>query len=53
MEKEKATEVTGCNTCKEGLSNRQKVMLFLGFYMVGGTLYSTVELVKYIFSFFQ
>lgn len=53
MEKEKATEVTGCNTCKGGLSNRQKVMLFAGFYMVGATLYSTVELFKYIFSIFQ
>jgi hypothetical protein len=52
MEKEKATEVTGCKQCNEGFSNRQRAMLFVGFYMVGSTVYATVELVKYIFSIF-
>ena len=50
MESKKATQVTGCNTCKGGLSFKQKWILFLAAYMFGCTLYSTIELVKYLYN---
>jgi len=49
MEKKEATQVTGCNTCKGGLSFKQKWILVLAAYMFGSTLYSTIELVKYLY----
>jgi len=52
MGKEKATEVTGCNSCKGGLSFKQKWILVLAAYMFGATIYSTIELVKYLSNLF-
>lgn len=51
MEEKKATQVTGCNTCK-GVSKKQYSMIFLGFYILGTSVYGTVELIKYIATLF-
>lgn len=53
MEKEKATEVTGCQTCKKGLSGTQKGMLVFGFYMFLASIVGTIEIVKYVYSLFN
>jgi len=52
METKKATKVTGCKTCKKGLSNAQKSMVVLGFYILITSIYGTIDLIKYIISFF-
>lgn len=51
MENKKATEV-GCQACKKGLNNKQYSLILLGFYILGTSIYGTIELVKYIFAFF-
>ena len=53
MEKEKATEVTGCQTCKKGLSGTQKGMLAFGFYMLFASIIGTIEIAKYVYSLFN
>ena len=53
MEKEKATEVTGCQTCKKGLSGTQKGIIVLGFYILLSSLVGTIEIVKYVYSLFN
>ena len=53
MEKEKATEVTGCQTCKKGLSGTQKGMMVFGFYMILASVIGTIEIVKYVYSLFN
>ena len=53
MEKEKATEVTGCQTCKNGLSGTQKGMMVFGFYMLLASFIGTIEIVKYVYSLFN
>ena len=52
METKKATEVNGCNTCKKGISKKQYGMVILGFYILGSSIYGTVQLIKSISSFF-
>ena len=53
MENEKATEVTGCQTCKKGLSGTQKGMMVFGFYMLLASFIGTIEIVKYVYSLFN
>ena len=50
METKKATEVTGCNTCKTGISKKQWGTLFLGMYILSSSIYGTIELIKYVIS---
>lgn len=52
MEKKKATQVTGCRQCKKGLSKTQWVMVTIGSYIFGSSIYGTVELIKLIYSLF-
>ena len=49
--KEKATEVTGCNTCKGGFSKSQWGLLILGLYMGGSAVYTTILLIKKLINF--
>lgn len=41
-----------CNSCKKGISNTQKGMLVLSFYLLGSSIYGTVKLVQLIMSLF-
>lgn len=52
MEKEKATEVTGCKQCKKGLSATQQGMLVLGFYILLSSIVGTIVIAKYLISLF-
>ena len=51
MEKKTATKVE-CQTCKKGINKKQYSMVCLGFYILGTSIYGTIELLKYIFSLF-
>ena len=51
MEDKKATQV-GCQACKKGLNNKQYSLIIVGFYILGTSIYGTIELIKYIFSIF-
>lgn len=53
MEEKKATEVTGCNTCKKGLSKTQIGLIFLSFYILGSCIYGTIKLIGSLFEFFN
>ena len=53
MEKEKATEVTGCQTCKKVLSGTQKGMMVFGFYILLASVVGTIEIFKYVYSLFN
>jgi hypothetical protein len=48
MEKEKATEVTGCKTCKEGLSGTQKGIMVFAIYLLIAGIVGTIDIVKYL-----
>jgi hypothetical protein len=48
MEKEKATEVTGCKTCKQGLSETQKGMIVFAIYILIAAVVGTIDIVKYL-----
>jgi hypothetical protein len=52
METKKATEVTGCNTCKKGLSETQKWVVALSMYMFITSIYGTIVLIKNIVDLF-
>jgi len=52
METKKATEVTGCNTCKKGLSETQKWVVALSVYMFLTSIYGTIVLIKNIVDLF-
>jgi len=52
METKKTTQVDGCNTCKKGLSNTQKSMVALGFYILLTSIYGTVHLFKLLYNLF-
>lgn len=48
--KEKTEE---CQSCKnKGLNRNQWYLVLLSFYMLGTTVYGTIELIKYIISLF-
>lgn len=46
MKQKKATQVTGCKTCKQGLSGTQKSFIFLGIFMLFTSIYGTIELIR-------
>ena len=50
--KTEATKVTGCKTCKKGLSSTQKWMMVLAFYMFGAAVYGTVKMIQEIVNLF-
>jgi hypothetical protein len=47
-----ATQVTGCNKCKKGMSNTQWALLIFSLYMFGAGVYGTIQIVKDIVSLF-
>jgi hypothetical protein len=53
MKEKKATKVTGCNTCKKGLSNTQKSTLFIGMYIIATSIYGTVSLINHLIGVFK
>lgn len=46
MEKEKSTQVTGCKTCKKGMSGTQKWLLFISIYIFTSAIYGTIKLIE-------
>jgi hypothetical protein len=50
MEKETATQVTGCKKCKEGknkgMSTTQKWITVLAVYIIASSIYGSVELIR-------
>jgi hypothetical protein len=53
MEKEKSTQVTGCKTCKKGMSGTQKWLLVISIYIFTSSIYGTIELIKLIADWFK
>ena len=57
MEKETATQVTGCKKCKEGknkkMSTTQRWITVLAIYIIASSIYGSVELVSNIVSLFK
>jgi len=52
MEKENATQVTGCKTCGKGLSTTQKSLVVLSLYIIGSSIYGTIQLIKLLYGLF-
>ena len=52
MEEKQSTQVTGCNTCKKGMSKTQWGLLIFSLYMFGAGLYGTIQIIKDIASLF-
>jgi hypothetical protein len=52
MEKEKATKVTGCKQCEKGLSKSQMGLVGLSIYILGSSIYGTIQLIKLIYGLF-
>jgi hypothetical protein len=52
MEKKEATKVTGCKTCKQGLSSLQWGVVIIGIFILGTSIYGTIELIKNIANLF-
>lgn len=52
MEKKKATQVTGCKACKKGLSKTQLSLVIFGFFILGTSVYGTINLIKLIMGLF-
>lgn len=50
--KTEATTVTGCKTCKKGMSTSQWGILLLGLYMLASSIYGTYHIVKQIITLF-
>jgi hypothetical protein len=50
--KNKATQVTGCKTCKKGLSNSQKSLVVFSIYILIACVVGTIEIFKYLAKFF-
>ena len=48
MESKKATEVTGCKQFQKGLSTTQKGLVALYMYILGTSIFGTIELIKYL-----
>jgi hypothetical protein len=46
MKEKKATKVTGCKTCKKGLSNTQKGLVVFSFYILISSIYGTYKLIE-------
>lgn len=52
MEEKKSTQVTGCKTCKKGLSPSQKSLVVLSFYILISSIYGTIKLIQLLSSVF-
>ena len=50
--KTEATKVTGCKTCKQGLSKTQWGIASLGIFIFATSVYGIVQIVKDIISLF-
>ena len=46
MESKKATQVTGCKQCQKGL-------VALSMYILGTSIFGTIELIKYLVEFLK
>lgn len=53
MESKKATQVTGCKQCQKGLSTTQKGLVALSMYILGTSIFGTIELIKYLVEFLK
>lgn len=49
---EEVKEEKECKSCKRGLNNTQKAMVVLSLYMLGCSIYGTIDLVKYLINLF-
>lgn len=52
MGKTEATQVTGCKQCQQKLSNTQKYMVAGGIFVLGTSVYGTIELIRLVISLF-
>lgn len=50
--KTESTQVTGCQTCKKGLSTMQKWMVAMSFYILASAIYGTFKLIQDIVHLF-
>lgn len=50
--KTKATQVTGCKTCKKGFSTTQKIMVGVSFYIFGASIYGTIKIIELLVNLF-
>jgi hypothetical protein len=48
MSKKESTKVTGCKQCQKGLTNTQKGLVVLSTYILGTSIFGTIELIKYL-----
>jgi hypothetical protein len=46
------TQVTGCKKCKNGMNKSQWFIFTLGTYILGTSIYGTVQLIKLISKLF-
>jgi hypothetical protein len=46
METKKATEVTGCNTCKKGLNKSQVGLIIFSMYIFASAIYGTYKIIQ-------
>lgn len=46
MEEKKSTEVTGCNTCKKGLSKSQIGLIIFSMYIFASAMYGTYKIIQ-------
>ena len=53
MESKKATQVTGGKQCQKGLSTTQKGLVALSIYILGTSVFGTIELIKYLIELFK
>ena len=53
MESKKATQVTGCKQCQKGLSTTQKGLVALSIYILGTSVFGTIEFIKYLIELFK
>ena len=52
MEEKKATQVNQCKQCKKGLSNTQKGLVVLSFYIFISSIYGTIKLIQLLSDLF-
>jgi hypothetical protein len=52
METKKATEVTGCNTCKKGLNKKQYGLIIFSMYIFASTIYGTYKIIENLINYF-
>jgi len=50
--KTEATQVTGCKTCKQGLSKTQWGVVSLGFFIFITSIYGIIQIIKDVASLF-